>query len=65
MKVFEKIDFGIINFGNFKNKKWSEVPKKYIEYLISDECLTSEFNKNIAKQELKQRDVLDGQIEMF
>ena len=65
MKVFTKTDFGIINFGRFKGKNWSDVPKEYLEYLLKDECLTSEFNKNIASQEIKQRGVLEGQIEMF
>jgi len=65
MKVFEKQDFGIISFGRFNGKKWSEVPEGYLKYLISEECLTNDRNKEIADKELKQRNILDGQIEMF
>lgn len=65
VKIFHKTDFGIIGFGTFAGKKWSEIPKHYLEYLISEECLTNMNNKEIARKELQQRDVLDGQVEMF
>ena len=64
--AFKKVDYGIVNFGQYKGlKKWSEIPKHYLEYIISEECLTPEANKEIAKQELKQRDILDGQEVLF
>jgi len=41
------------------------VPKHYLEYLVTDECLTPQCNKDIAKKELLQRDVCDGQETLF
>ena len=65
IKVFNKTDYGAVTFGVYAGKPWSQVPKDYLVYICSDECRTSEQNKAIAKKELLQRDVLDGQIEMF
>jgi len=61
-KVMEKKNFGKINFGTYKGKEWNDLPKDYLQYLISDECRTSEKNKNIAKQVLSQYDIVDGQL---
>ena len=62
MNIFTKKDFGEISFGKFAGQKWSEVPVHYLEFLISDECYTSKENKEIAKQELHQRETINGQI---
>ena len=59
--MVDKIDNGVIGFGRFKGQKWSDVNRHYLEYLITPECLTREENKIIAKQELSQRDVCEGQ----
>jgi len=53
-------DFGQITFGRFKGKRWQECPSKYLEYLISDECLTSYFNKEKAKVVLRYKDSMKG-----
>ena len=64
MKEVEVKDFGIINFGVNKGQKWNEQHRHYLEYLISDECMTSEANKEIARQVLKQKNLIKGQLEM-
>ena len=61
----DRIDYGTIDFGQIKGKKWSEVNKHYLEYLITDECLTPQKNKDIAKKELLQREVCPGQESLF
>lgn len=63
--MINKQDYGTVNFGQFKGKKWSDVPKHYLEYLVTDECLTPQCNKDISKKELLQRDVCEGQEELF
>ena len=60
-----KTDYGIVNFGIFKGKKWSELPKNYLEWIQKPECLTPQENKDIAKKEYSQRDICDGQEELF
>ena len=65
MDIIKKVDYGVITFGRFKDKKWSSVKRDYLEYLITDECLTNQENKDIAKKELAQRDICDGQITLF
>jgi len=64
-KVLHREDLGMVEFGVFKGKKWSEIPKNYLEYIQSPECLTSSNNKEKAKKELYNRTFLDGQIELF
>lgn len=65
MRVFHKTDYGIIGFGKFNGQKWSDVPEDYLHFICSDECYTNEGNKEIARQELKQRNISEGQILMF
>jgi len=66
MKEEEIINYGIIDFGTkFKGKKWNEVPKHWLEYIISDECYTTEENKNIAKKILINWSVCKGQGKLF
>lgn len=65
MKIFVKTDYGLIPFGKFKGTFWKDVPKDYLQFIITDDCYTNEDNKATAKKELAQRDVLNGQIEMF
>ena len=61
-------DFGPVSFGRFKGKKWQELPSKYLEYLISEDCNTSYFNKEKAKVVLNYKNankgVMPGQLEM-
>ena len=61
-KVEFKKDFGVIDFGKFKGEKWDDLKIDYLEYLISEECNTSEENKRIAKKVLENKKVLDGQL---
>ena len=56
-------DFGIIQFGKHKGSEWIRLPKSYLEYLISEECNTSELNKSKAKKVLKQKDLVKGQLQ--
>ena len=65
MKETEYKDFGLLDFGVNKGQKWSEQHRHYLEYLISDECLTSESNKEIARQVLRQKNIIKGQLELF
>jgi hypothetical protein len=68
MKEFQHKDYGIINFGTtYKGLKWNDpkVPIDWIEYVISDDCRTTTENKEIARKELKQRRIVQGQLELF
>lgn len=59
----KKKDYGIIMFGKFKGDSWESLPNHYLEYLISDECNTSEVNKHIAKEVKKQKNLIKGQLQ--
>ena len=63
--VVKKIEYGFVPFGKFKGNRWSSLPKDYLSFIISDDCYTSQANKEIAKKELQQREVVDGQEELF
>lgn len=68
MKVFKKQDYGTINFGStYYGRNWNDpkVDKNWLEYVVSDKCLASKENKEIARKVLIQKRVVDGQIEMF
>lgn len=63
--IFVKKDQGVVQFGIHQGKRWCDVPLKYIEFLISDECYTPEDNKRIARIEKQQRRILKGQMEWW
>lgn len=63
--AFKKIEYGFVPFGKFAGKRWSALPKDYLVFVISDECYTNQANKDIAKKELAQRDIVEGQTELF
>ena len=65
MSYFKKKDLGKVNFGKFKGLNWNDplIKDNYLEYLMSDDCSTAHENKEIAKQELAQRKLIEGQIE--
>ena len=62
-KEFVRKDLGTCGLKKYDGVKWCEMPEWYLEYLITDECNTSENNKMIARQELHQRRICDGQFE--
>jgi hypothetical protein len=65
MTEFKHKDLGVINFGTtYKGKRWSDVPVDWLEYVAGPDCRTTEENKEIARQELAQRKIVDGQLEM-
>lgn len=61
MSVFERKEFGNINFGSFRGTNWNELKLTYLDYLISSECNTSIANKNIARLVLENKNNLNGQ----
>jgi len=70
IKEFHKQDLGVVPFGMYKGKRWSEVPADYLKWIVSDEFTESMASgmpgiKDIARKELAQRNVLEGQLEMF
>jgi len=60
----EKLDYGIITFGKYKGTEWIKLRSWYLNYLISDECLTAQANKDKAKMCLNLKKVLKGQLEL-
>ena len=56
---------GNVGFGKFALSRWSDLPEDYLEYLVTDECLTSEENKNKARKELRNRLIQPGQMKLF
>jgi len=56
---------GRCGFGQYALSKWTDLPRNYLEYLITDECHTSEENKAKAKIELRNRDLQPGQMKLF
>jgi len=64
---FRNYDNGTIDFGKFKNYKWNDkrITKDYFEYIISDKCFTSDKNKSLAKKELINRRLCDGQLPLI
>ena len=65
MKLIKFKDFGIINFGIHKGKKWNSIDEDYLYFLLSEKCNTSLFNKDIARKELEQRKDIENQILLF
>ena len=55
MKVFNRKNFGNIDFGTHKGDPWNNLDLSYLE------CHTSEENKKIARQVLENKDNIDGQ----
>ena len=61
VKEFIKADHGTIYFGKkFNGFKWNDkrVTKDWLEWVLTDECLTTAENKNKAKKELLNRPIL-------
>jgi len=66
VSFFKKKSFGKIKFGNtYKGKNWDDpdVPVDWLEWVASDDCRTSQENKDIARQVLNQRGICEGQLE--
>lgn len=65
VKVFERVDLGVVDFGRYMGYPWSKVPESYLRYLVSPECHTTDERKAKARQELQQRQIAAGQISLF
>ena len=63
--MFQKKDLGIVTFGKLKGKRWAEVPGSWLEFIVSDDCLTCLENKETARKEIMQRTVVEGQEDLF
>ena len=48
---------GRVGFGKYPLSKWEDLPREYLEYLISKDCKTTIQNKGKAKQELINRTI--------
>ena len=64
-KTLKREELGIVGFGTHAGKKWSKMPVEWLKWVISDNCLTGDKNKEIARKELQQRSFMDGQMEML
>jgi len=63
---FQKKDYGMIKFGIFAyKKKWSQVRRGWLEFVVSDDCNTDIKNKEIAQKELEQRRICEGQLDLL
>jgi uncharacterized protein (DUF3820 family) len=63
MEVEERKEIqGIVGFGKFAMSKWKDLPKEYLEFIASNECYTSNVNKEKAKLELNERKKVPGQL---
>ena len=65
LQAFKRADLGVIGFGKFQGRKWSEVPDDYLRFLVSSKCYTNRDNKWMARTELFQRRVAEGQLSLF
>ncbi len=65
MEIEKKSNYDKINFGLFKGKNWNDLPTHYLEYLVSDKCMTYQSNKDIAKKVLQNKKIIDGQIKLL
>jgi len=61
---FEKKDLGTVPLGKYRGKKWSEVPEGHLKYVIDNPYLDKPF-KRMAREELSQRNVCEGQYGLF
>lgn len=65
MIIEKKKDYGKIDFGKHEGKNWNDLPLDYLQYLVKDECYTSDHNKEIAQKILDQYNVIDNQVPLF
>jgi len=63
--VFKRKDYGLVGFGRYAGEPWADVPQDYLRWILKDDVDLADSIKAIAKKELAQRNVLDGQLEMF
>jgi len=63
--VFKRRDLGVIDFGRYQGVPWSRVPSSYLRFLISPDCNTTVERKRLARFELEQRRITDGQMPLF
>ena len=59
-----EVILGNVGFGKFAMSKWRDLPENYLEYLVSDECLTNDENKAKARKELRNRLIQPGQMKL-
>ena len=64
---FKREDYGMCFVGQYRKEPipWSKVPLKMLEFLVKDECQTPEYKKEIARKELAQRKLCEGQLGLF
>lgn len=69
IKMAEKIKlrlkpsaYGRVPFKRYEDKTWEELPTKYLKYLVSRKCKTSEENKNIAEEILRERELINKHV---
>jgi hypothetical protein len=62
MHIEKREDLGYCGFGKYAMTKWKDLPREYIEFIASDKCHTSDYNKEKARKELQNREKTDGQI---
>ncbi len=62
---FKRKDLGIVPIGKYRGKKWSQVPTNHLKYIIKDTSYLDPKFKQIARYELSQRDICEGQLELF
>jgi len=63
--AYAKKDLGIVTFSKLKGKRWAEVPGHWLEFIVSDDCLTCLANKETARKEQLNRLTVEGQEELF
>jgi hypothetical protein len=64
-KSMNQINLGIIDIGDiYRGKRWDDPDIKisWLEYVVSDDCLTSESNKEKARIMLQQRRYHEDQM---
>lgn len=44
-----------LGFGKYALSKWKDMEDEYLEFLVSNECRTSEENKRLARIEIERR----------
>jgi len=66
MMITEEIhELGVIDFGKYKDTEWIKAPTYWLEYLLTEECTTSKYNKNLAERALIEKKKIKGQGLLF